>query len=98
LFKLAAISAHNLGEGAVKLTSILYVPSFWLALLLYGLATLLWIYLLQFVPLSKAYPFAALGFVFVPALAVVIFGERVTASYVVGVAFVVVGIVISSRS
>ena len=39
---------------------------FWVALVIYGIATLLWIYILQKIALSQAYPFVALGFIFVP--------------------------------
>ena len=63
------------------------------ALFVYGTATLLWIVLLQRVPLSRAYPFAALGFVLVPLASAWLFGERISVPYVLGAAFVIVGIV-----
>jgi len=74
----------------------LQIPSLWAALGLYGAATLLWIYLLQTIPLSRAYPFAALGFVLVPAAGVLLFGERISGMYVGGAVFVVTGLLLIS--
>ena len=38
----------------------------WVALVVYGLATLLWIHVLRTAPLNRAYPLFALAFVVVP--------------------------------
>jgi len=67
------------------------------ALALYAIATVLWVWLLRSVPLSTAYPFAALGFVLVPLLARVLFGEAIDLRYGVGAALIIVGIVVVSR-
>jgi drug/metabolite transporter (DMT)-like permease len=91
LFKLAGRDS-SLVRGWLDIAGVFATPWFWLALVVYGGATLLWIVLLQRVPLSRAYPFAALGFVLVPAASVWIFGERITLLYVIGSALVVLGI------
>jgi drug/metabolite transporter (DMT)-like permease len=70
-------------------------PTLWLALALYGLATLLWVFLLQRVALAHAYPFAALAFVLVPFGAAAVFGERLSSGVLVGAALIVAGICIS---
>lgn len=64
-----------------------------LALGLYGIATMLWVWLMTFVPLAYAYPFAALGFVIVPLAGVYLFDEPLSWRYVVGAALIVTGIV-----
>lgn len=46
------------------------------AFLLYGVAALLWMYILKRVPLSLAYPLLATTFVLVPLAGVLIFDER----------------------
>ena len=95
LFKLAARQApvvHRFSD----LCGLLLSRWLWLALLLYGLATVLWVLLLQRVPLSRAYPFAALGFVLVPAAGVLVFAERVSTAYIIGTAMIVGGIFITS--
>jgi len=95
LFKVAALASMRPDGTGLSLPALLQVPSFWIALLLYGTATLLWIYLLQSVPLSRAYPFAALGFLFVPLMAMMVFGEKLTATYGVGVALIMAGILVT---
>ena len=96
LFKVAALASRWPGGTGLRLPALLLEPSFWIALLLYGTATLLWIYLLQSVPLSRAYPFAALGFLFVPLMAMTIFGEKLSAAYGAGVTLIVAGILVTT--
>jgi hypothetical protein len=49
-----------------QLLALLIQPSFYTACLLYAAATVLWVWLLTYIPLSAAYPFVALSFVIVP--------------------------------
>jgi len=97
LFKLAGREA-NLVDQVGDIAGLFVTPWTWAALLIYGGATVLWIILIQRVPLSRAYPFAALGFVLVPMASFWLFGERITLSYVLGAALVVVGIVVIGSS
>jgi len=69
-----------------------------LAIGIYGLATLLWIYVLRTVPLTKAYPFMALSFVIVPIGSILFFSEQVRLQYVIGTALIVAGVVITTLS
>lgn len=92
LFKLAGRDA-NLVRSWMDLGGLFTTPWMWMALAVYGCATVLWVLLLQRVPLSRAYPFAALGFVLVPAAASWLFAERLSFTYLVGAALVVVGII-----
>jgi drug/metabolite transporter (DMT)-like permease len=95
LFKRAADSNPPLRQitDVFGLAANVYV---WAALVLYGVATLYWIYLLQQIPLSRAYPFAALSFVLVPAFAWLLFGDTITVRYAGGVALIVLGMYLSS--
>jgi drug/metabolite transporter (DMT)-like permease len=68
------------------------------ALAIYGVATLLWVYVLRTVPLTKAYPFMALSFILVPLAGVYLFSEPVRPQYLVGVALILAGIVITVRA
>ena len=98
LFKLAAVNLQSASHGSVDLWRLAMVPVFWGAMILYAGGTLLWIHILQSVPLSRAYPFAALGFVVVPVLAVVFFSERVNFTYALGALLIVTGVVITARA
>ena len=87
-------SSLGLIEGIIKALS---VPWLYMALCVYALATVFWLYILQRIPLSLAYPFSAFAMVIVPIVAVLIFGERLTWSYWVGVLFIFIGIFIIAR-
>lgn len=67
---------------------------FWVALIFYGTATMGWVYVLQHVALSRAYPFMALGYIIIPVLSWFIFNEPLTGRYLVGLSCIVIGIVI----
>jgi len=93
LFKLSATtsSAFNSFKDIFMLAANLW---FWAALVLYGFATILWIYILQNVALNMAYPFAALGFIIVPAASWFIFKEPINLYYLAGVACIMTGIIL----
>lgn len=63
----------------------------------YVLAMGLWIIALRDVPLSLAYPFTAFAFIFVPILALIIFGERVNIYYFIGLIMIIIGILFCVR-
>jgi len=93
LFRKAALSTPPLStvDGLLRL---IRNPVFLFALLLYGAATLLWVSVLQRVPLSRAYPFMALGFVVVPAAAMLSGGEPLSSRLVSGLALVIAGLLV----
>ena len=97
LFKLTAARSPSIGSLA-DLRHLLAEPLFWVALALYGLATLLWVFLLQRVALTYAYPFVALAFVLVPLGAAAFFGERLSVGFFVGTALIVAGICVTGLS
>jgi undecaprenyl phosphate-alpha-L-ara4N flippase subunit ArnE len=89
LFKLTSASA---GELSIRnVFALLLNPVLLAALVLYGLGTIIWIYVLKAVPLTIAYSFMGLTFCFVPLLAQVFLGEALTIRYVVGAVFIVAG-------
>jgi drug/metabolite transporter (DMT)-like permease len=96
LFKQAglAMQARSVAEGFAL---VLRLPSFYAALTLYGLATLLWVWILSRVPLALAYPWVAAGVVIVPLLSWWVYGERVNLTFWFGAALIVVGILITQR-
>ena len=68
-----------------------------MAFSIYGGATLLWIYLLRFVPLNKAYLFMSLSFVFVPFAGHFFLNEEITFGVLVGTLLIVSGIFFSFK-
>lgn len=92
LFKMVAMRAnehHSYFDPSVL--TLLFV-----ALLVYGSATLVWIRVLQSVPLALAYMFMSLSFVFVPLVAVIVFREPVSTRFLVGALMIILGLGISA--
>jgi drug/metabolite transporter (DMT)-like permease len=91
LFKLAADRAKSLPNESFWI-SLLGTSYFYLSILLYGVLTLVWLWVLSRIPLSRAYPFVVLAFVFTPALAVLFFKESVDPWYFAGLGLVLAGL------
>lgn len=92
LFKLA--SQRTGGADLAGLAGLLTNPFLILALAIYGIGTIIWIYLLKSVPLSFAYPFMALTFCLVPLLAWYFLGEPLTLRQAIGTALVMAGLLV----
>lgn len=94
LFKKVAVNYNKSGElfqfdvlGLLIIAGALYLSS-----------TGLWVWALRYVDISKAYPYFALGFVFVPLLGGWMFGEVLSFRYAIGVALIIAGVVMTSSS
>ena len=97
LFKLGATRAAPATdlEGWMNL---IFQPIVITALALYGAATFLWLWLLQKIPLTTAYPFAALAFVLVPLGGWLFFNESINLKYIGGVSLILAGVILTSLS
>lgn len=73
-------------------------PRLWLGLALFGISAAFWLVVLSRVPLSVAYPFVGMSYVFVVLLSRFVLHEHVPASRWVGVFVVAAGIVIIGLS
>ena len=104
LWALVTVVVISLGQLLFKFAGIeIQKAQTWLSLrvlftvaaagVIYVAATLIWINLLRYVPLNKAYVFAALSFVLVPIASHFLFHEPLTLGHGVGTALVVAGIV-----
>ena len=96
LFKVAAAQWRIDGWTWTTVRSFLS-PALLVALLLYAVATVLWVFILRTVPLSLAFSVYALVFLLVPLLAHLLFGESLSMKTLIGAAVIVVGVVISVR-
>lgn len=93
LFKLAA---GSIKFGAADLLGSMLNAKLFVALLVYFLATVMWLFVLKLTPLRVAYPFAALAFFIVPVLAHFFLGERLMWNTFAGAALIGVGVWVST--
>lgn len=91
LFKIAAASLAQTGSFFAFKTA----AAFLAAMILYGIISLAWVWVLQKVELGRVYPLMALAFILVPLASHLIFGERFSSQYFTGVVFIMIGIVIT---
>lgn len=73
-------------------------PRLWAGLVLFGISSLFWLVVLSRVPLSVAYPFVGISYIFVVGFARFVLDENVPAMRWVGVAVVALGIAIIGLS
>ncbi len=91
LFKMAAGIPRPDGEAWRLFLS----PPLIAGLAVYGLATIVWVWQLRSVPLTRAFPFMALGFVVTPLAASFLFQEATSPRYWLGALLICAGIILS---
>jgi multidrug transporter EmrE-like cation transporter len=100
LFK-HATTVVTVPEGssfAMRFWQLLWLPSFEVALLLYGLSFVVWVWLLSKSPLSILYPVAlSMNVVFAIVAARWFLGESLTLIHGIGIAVIIVGIFLVAR-
>jgi drug/metabolite transporter (DMT)-like permease len=94
LFKLSADSWRHTGTIFDPKTILMLFVAF----AFYGLSSIAWVWLLQKIELGRVYPLMALAFILVPIGSYLFFDERFQPQYFLGVAFIVVGIVITMKA
>lgn len=77
--------------------SMLLDPYIMISLVLTLLAGVTWMIAMTKFDISYAYPFTTLGFVFVFIFSVILFNEPVSWQKIVGLGFIIIGLIISSK-
>ena len=93
LFKAAALRYLADGSAGERAASLLFNVYFVAAVALYIALTVLWVWLLTFIPLSRAYPFVALAFAITPLVGGLLFAEPITAKLLAGIVLLLGGLV-----
>ena len=94
LFKIAATGWRIDGWTLASVRGFLS-PAMLVALVIYGLATVLWVYVLRSAPLSLAYPLFSLAFIVTPVAAHFLLGEPLTWRVLVGGIVILIGVLIT---
>jgi drug/metabolite transporter (DMT)-like permease len=92
LFKMAALRAVYEGPFIERAMSLVLNGYFVVALVLYAALAGLWVWILTFTPLSRAYPFVALAFALTPALGGLVFAEPISVRLVIGIGLILCGL------
>src|SRR5207249_6666482 len=93
LFKMAALRGAADGPLVERLSVMMLNGFFASAVLLYAALAVLWVWILSFTPLSRAYVFVALAFAVTPLLGAVVFADPISVRLVVGIASIFCGLV-----
>ena len=72
------------------------IPWFWAGFACYGISLFTWIATLSRAPVSVAYPLLSIGYVVNALMAYWLFGESLTVQKIVGIGFIVTGVVLLS--
>ena len=94
LFKLAAQRLGSSGTASERLIELAGNAYFYAAFALYCTLAILWVWILTFTPLSRAYPFVALAFAITPFLGAWMFSEPVDLRLGLGIAAILCGLFI----
>lgn len=85
-------SSANILKAEGSFLALVFEPVFIGALCIYGLSTIGWVWCLQDLPVSRAYIFMSLAYVFVPLFAWAIFGETLKLQHFISSFLIIAGI------
>jgi drug/metabolite transporter (DMT)-like permease len=94
LFKVAALRFAGDAPLAERIVGLLQNWVFLLAMVLYLALAVLWVWILSFTPLSRAYPFVALAFAITPLIGGLVFGEPIAVRLMLGIALILGGLLL----
>ena len=88
----------NAMTPSITSVTILCVLGISIGQILFGITTLVWIWVLRHAPLHIAYPFMALAFLIVPTLGWLFLDESIRIATLVGGVLILAGITIAARA
>ena len=90
LFKMSADRMRDSTDGLVM--AYMTSPYVWFAIGFYFATSIVWVWVLQWLPISTAYPVMSLVFILVPLAGIFLFNETQDLRFFIGIALIVVGI------
>lgn len=98
-------SVHDMGAIVLTMDSLVPVawrlarqPWLWAGLSCYGISVVVWIMALSRVDVTIAYPMLSIGYVVSAVAAWLLFGEALTASRLLGITIIILGVVVLARA
>jgi drug/metabolite transporter (DMT)-like permease len=94
LFKVASLRFAGNATVTERVLGLLSNGYFLAAVALYAALSVLWVWVLSFTPLSRAYPFVALAFALTPVLGMLAFAEPFSWRLAGGIALILGGLLL----
>jgi len=95
LFKLGM--KDKIIDSVPAMIKALFTPLVLLGLILYALTTMLWLYILNKIPISRAYPIQALAFPLVAIFSFLFLKEIIPVYRWIGIGIIVAGIIVVAQ-
>ena len=92
LFKVSADRMRDQVDGLIM--AYVTSPYIWFAIGFYFAASIVWVWVLQWLPISTAYPVMSLVFILVPLAGIFLFNETQDLRFFIGVALILGGILL----
>jgi drug/metabolite transporter (DMT)-like permease len=92
LWKFGMTKKEHDFSSVLHIVKILFSPYIFTGLVMYGVATVIWLFILSKVQLSVAYPLQSFAYIITLFGAYYIFGEPLTFWKVIGVLFIMLGV------
>jgi drug/metabolite transporter (DMT)-like permease len=93
----SGLSESSLTPQFQSIVRTVFTPKVFMGFALYGISSIVWLFVLQKLPLSVAYPALALTYVIVVFASVLILHEPLTVNKVVGSFIIVMGVILMFR-
>ena len=97
-YGLNSIGGVDLSEGIMGLFKLLQTPWVIVGFILYGVSAILWLDVLSKLDFSLAFPMVALTYIFTLLIGRFFFGETVGWERILGVVFIIIGVIFLVRS
>lgn len=93
----SGLSGSSLSPNAQSIIKTIFTPQVFMGFAMYGISSIVWLFVLQKLPLSVAYPALALTYVIVVFASAFILHEPLTVNKVVGSFIIVMGVILMFR-
>lgn len=93
-----AFGTFPFNQILVKIIPMIFNPWVFFGFVCFGLSSLFWLVVLSRLPLSLVYPMVSVGYVIVALVSMYLFREPVSLVRWIGIAVIVAGVVLISRS
>lgn len=93
----SGLALKELGPNFANLVSVIFSPKIFAGFLLYGISSIIWLFVLKKFPLSVAYPILSLTYIAIVFLSWKFLGESLTINKIGGCLIIILGVYLLFR-